>query len=100
GADTQIKDNIHDGAADAAHIFGLARRHIREMNPPDDTLVGNRAVDLCHRKPVTKVLGKLPPAEHFGEPAALILPYPGRVQPRSANFELFHKRAPIAYSSR
>ena len=64
------------------------------MNPPDDTPVGNRAVDLCHRKPVTKVVGKLLAAEHFGEPAALILPDLRRIKPCAANFKLFHETAP------
>src|ERR1700751_5308568 len=64
------------------------------MNAPDDTPVGNRAVDLRHRKPVTKVIGKLLAAEHFREPAALILPYLRRIKPCAANFELFHGTAP------
>ena len=64
------------------------------MNAPDDTTVGNRAVDLCHCKMVTKVVGKLLAAEHFGEPAALILPYLRRIKPSAANFELFHETAP------
>src|SRR5262249_37567180 len=67
---------------------------VREMNPPDDTPVGNRAVDLCHRKLVTKVAGKLLAAEHFGEPAALILPYLRLIKPCAANFKLFHETAP------
>src|SRR5215472_13011274 len=99
-ANPQVNDNVHDAAADTAHIFGLPGGHIREMNSPDDALAGHRAVDLRHLEPVTKVTGELIAAEHFKESPALILPDLVLIQPRAIDAKLSHRPANREYFPR
>src|SRR5262249_54968000 len=72
GTGSEVYYHVEDPAAHAHDVLRLARRDVREVNAPDDTTPGHRAVGLRHIQPVPDVTGELGTTEQLKEAASVI----------------------------
>src|SRR5690349_19554510 len=72
GTGPEVYHHVEDLAAHAHDVLRLAGRHVREVNAPDDTAPGHRAVDLRHIQPVPDIIGELAGPEQLSEAASVI----------------------------
>src|SRR5579859_812183 len=91
-----ILDHVEDGAADAADIFRLSRRHIGEMDSANYALAGDRTVNLRYPERIPKVFGKLMAAKHFEKTAAFVFPDLRSVNPGTADVKLRPQDCPLS----